>query len=163
MKEKFWGHMTALKYQIYYLDEYMEESYKWDNYINIFTAVTSASSIGAWAIWKDSKCVWIWSSIIAISQVINAIKTQLPFSKRIKFLPKLTSELGELYNEYDYLWLDVSNDRLTDKQINDELKKLVSKDDKISDKYLNENHLPYKSKLANKAQSKLEQYYNNYY
>ena len=163
MKERYWKRMINLKYQIYYLDEYTDVSHKWDNIINIITGIASASSIGVWALWKDPKYVWIWSTIIAMSQVINAIKIYLPFSKRIKFLPKISSELSEIYNEYDYLWFKVSNGSLTDDKINDELKKLIAKEDKISNKYLIENHLPDKPELITKAFIKTEEYCNTNY
>lgn len=159
MKEKYWNYMVALKYQLFYLGEYIDHSYKWDTYLNWFLACASTSSIGAWAIWKEFN--YVWSIIIAGSQVINALKAQLPYSKRTKFLPKLYSELSELFNEYDYWWYKVSNDKLSEEEINDKLKELVEKDNKISNKYLMENHLPVKNKFCNKAQIQLENYYIN--
>jgi len=151
--------MTDLKYQLFYLAEYMEDSYKFDNYINGYTAVVSFSSVGAWTIW--SQFSYVWSVLIAVSQVINALKNRLPYSKRTKFLPKFHSELTEVFNEYDYLWFKVSNGQLTDEEINDILKVLIAKDNKISNKYTIDNHLPYNEKLSNKAQIKYDGYYNN--
>jgi len=91
----------------------------------------------------------------------HALKNRLPYSKRTKFLPKFHSELTEVFNEYDYLWFKVSNGQLTDEEINDILKVLIAKDNKISNKYTIDNHLPYNEKLSNKAQIKYDGYYNN--
>lgn len=158
MQEKFWSNMSDLKYQLFYLAEYMEQSYKYDNYINYYTAIISFSSVGAWTIWNQFN--YVWSVLIAISQVINALKNQLPYSKRTKLLPKLHAELTEVFNDYDYLWYKISSGQLTDEEINDNLKDLIGKDNKINNKYLIDNHLPYNEKLFNKAQEKYNQYYN---
>jgi hypothetical protein len=160
MQKKFWNRMTSLKFQLLYLNEYIAQSFKYDNYINIFIALSSSSSIAAWVIWSSFK--FIWSIIIAVSQVITVLKNYLPYSKRLKFLPQLHSELTDLFNEYDYLWFKVSNGDMTEEEINEKLKTLMIKDTKIRNKYILNNHLPHNKKASNIAQIKFEQYFNEY-
>lgn len=84
MQEKYWKYMVQIKAWIFYLDVYTEDSYRWDRIINIVVAIASSTSIAAWAIWQ--KYSFVWSIIIAISQVLTTIKGFLPYSKRLKML-----------------------------------------------------------------------------
>ena len=76
MQEKYWRYMVQIKAWIFYLDLYAEDSYKWDKRINIFGAIASSTSIAAWTIW--SQLSYVWSVIIAVSQVLTAIKSFMP-------------------------------------------------------------------------------------
>lgn len=87
MQEKYWKYMVQIKAWIFYLDVYTEDSYRWDRIINIVVAIASSTSIAAWAIWQ--KYSFVWSIIIAISQVLTTIKGFLPYSKRLKMLGKV--------------------------------------------------------------------------
>lgn len=78
MQEKYWKYMVQIKAWIFYLDVYTEDSYRWDRIINIVVAIASSTSIAAWAIWQ--KYSFVWSIIIAISQVLTTIKGFLPYS-----------------------------------------------------------------------------------
>lgn len=74
--------MVQIKAWIFYLDLYGEDSYKWEKRINIFGAIAASTSIAAWAICQQLS--FVWSLIIAISQVLNAVKEFMPYSKRLK-------------------------------------------------------------------------------
>lgn len=82
MQEKYWNYMVQIKAWTFYLDIYAEDSYKWDRRINIYGAIASSSSIAAWTIWRNWS--FIWAAIIAISQVLTAIKQYLPFGRKVK-------------------------------------------------------------------------------
>lgn len=157
MQRKFWDEMCQLKFELFYLEEYISNSYDWDKRINFITAIASSSSIGAWAVWNSLK--FVWSSIIALSQVINAIKTQLPYSKRIKVLNDVYSEYSRLFIEFDYTWYKASNGDMSNTDINDTLKSLRTKKDKIDNKLLTIN-LPRNEKLVEKAMKNIELYYS---
>lgn len=47
MQEKYWKYMVQIKHWIFYLDLYVEDSYKWDKRINIFGVIASSTSIAA--------------------------------------------------------------------------------------------------------------------
>ena len=47
-----------LRASVYYLQAYQIHSEKWDNGIQIFLAITSSSSIGAWVIWNEYGIIW---------------------------------------------------------------------------------------------------------
>ena len=105
MQEKYWKYMVQIKAWIFYLDVYTEDSYRWDKTINIFVAIASSTSIAAWAIWQ--KYSFVWSIIIAISQVLTTIKGFLPYSKRLKMLVPFMEDLKFLYNKIEYNWFKV--------------------------------------------------------
>ena len=100
MQEKYWKYMVQIKAWIFYLDVYTEDSYRWDRIINIVVAIASSTSIAAWAIWQ--KYSFVWSIIIAISQVLTTIKGFLPYSKRLKMLVPFMEDLKFLYNKIEY-------------------------------------------------------------
>jgi len=157
IQNKYWKDLVQLRFDLFYLDEYCGQSYEYDKYINIITAIASSSSIGAWAIWNELN--FLWSFIIVISQVINATKSHLPFNNRTKYITKLHSELSTLYNEWDYNWLKVSNGDLTEKDINDLIFENRKKKQKIHNKYFSNNHLPLKQKFVKKADIELKHYF----
>jgi len=158
MQEKFWSELCQIKFDLFYLGEYIDHSEKCDNLINLITAITSSGSIAAWALWGSLK--FVWSSIIALSQVINAIKPHLPYIKRIKLLNSQCSELSKLFIEYDHLWLKVKNHDFTDEEINDHIKDIRIKKDKIDDKFMIHITLPKKNNITNRATINYNQYYS---
>ena len=57
---------------------------RFNTILNAFLAITSSASIASWAIWSDYAMVW--GCIIAISQVVTALKPIFPFSKHVHTL-----------------------------------------------------------------------------
>ena len=104
--------MVQIKAWIFYLDVYTEDSYRWDRIINIVVAIASSTSIAAWAIWQ--KYSFVWSIIIAISQVLTTIKGFLPYSKRLKMLVPFMEDLKFLYNKIEYNWFKVASGDLSE-------------------------------------------------
>ena len=78
----YWDNLVQFRAGVYYLQSYQIHSGKWNSRIQAFLAITSSSSIGGWAIWQEYGM--IWGSLIAASQVVNAVKGFLPFQKRAR-------------------------------------------------------------------------------
>lgn len=108
--------MVQIKAWIFYLDIYAENSYKWDRRINMYGAIASSSSIAAWAIWKEWS--YVWAVIIAISQVLTAIKQYLPFGRRLKYLQPFIEDMKLLYLKMEYDWYKVAGGDLSESEIN---------------------------------------------
>ncbi|MPM63545.1 hypothetical protein SDC9_110425 [bioreactor metagenome] len=153
--------MVQLKAWMFYLDEYTDDSYKWDKRINIFLAITSSSSIAAWAIWN--KYGFVWALLIALSQVVTAIKPQLPFSKRLETLCKISNQLQILFNKADYNWYKVSNGELAEEQINDLLFELKKQYIDTIGKTLEADPLPENGQFKAVADTKTEKYFQDTY
>lgn len=161
MQERYWKYMVQLKAWIFYIDEYINISYKWDRRINVFVAITSSSSIAAWAIWN--RYSFLWALLIAISQVIVAIKPHLPFSKRIEILSRVSALLQTLFNKADYQWYKISNGDLSELEINDILFDLKRQYLETVEKELSTISLPEKEALKKIADSKADSFFQNGY
>lgn len=159
MQEKYWRYMVQIKSWLFYLDIYEENSYKWEKNINIFSAVVSSTSIAAWAIWQQFS--YVWSVIIAVSQVLTAIKSFLPYNTRRKVTISFLEDLKLLYNKIEYNWFKVSDGELTEEEINEML--FIFKDEytNIENKNLKEETLPENERFMKIAAQKTDQYFQN--
>ncbi|MFA9380099.1 MAG: hypothetical protein ACERKO_03460 [Acetanaerobacterium sp.] len=117
MQTRYWRFLVQIKAWIFYLDIYADKSYKWEKRLNIWLAISSSSSIAAWAIWNEYGL--IWAILIAVAQVITAIKPQLPFNKRLELIKPFLTDLQLLFNKVDYNWHKVSQGELNEGEIND--------------------------------------------
>lgn len=159
MQEKYWRYMVQIKAWIFYLDLYEESSYKWNRRINVFSAVVSSTSIAAWAIWQQLSL--LWSIIIAISQVLNAIKVYLPYNIRLKLIASFMEDLKYLYNKMEYNWLKVSNGELTEEEINELLYTFKNEYTGIENKNMKEEILLDNENFKKEADQKTDFYFEN--
>ena len=157
MQEKYWKYMVQIKAWIFYLDVYTEDSYRWDRIINIVVAIASSTSIAAWAIWK--KYSFVWSIIIAISQVLTTIKGFLPYSKRLKMLVPFMEDLKFLYNKIEYNWFKVASGDLLEDEINELLYSFKDEFANIENKNLKEETLLEKDNFREIADRKNDAYF----
>lgn len=159
MQEKYWKYMVQIKAWIFYLDVYAEDSYKWDKRINVLGAIASSTSIAAWAIWQQLS--FLWSVIIAISQVLTAIKSFLPYSKRLKVLVPFMEDLKFLYNKVEYNWFKIASGELTEEEINELLYTFKNEFTNIENKNLKEETLLENEDFKKIADKKTDLYFTN--
>ena len=86
-----------------------------DRNVNIFLALASSGSIAAWAVWKEFPLVW--SSIIALSQVIMAIKPFFPYYKITKELNSRCLKTDLLNIEYERFWNKIQRGKMTEDEM----------------------------------------------
>lgn len=159
MQEKYWKYMVQIKAWTFYLDLYEESSYKWDKRIKIFSAVVSSSSIAAWAVWNELS--YVWSVIIAVSQVLSAVKDFLPYSNRLKVIVPFKDDLKFLYNKIEFNWFNVASGELTEEEINKMLFDFKDEFANIENKNLKEEILLDNETFKEKADEKTELYFKN--
>lgn len=159
MQEKYWKYMVQIKAWTFYLDLYEESSYKWDKRIKIFSAVVSSSSIAAWAVWNELS--YVWSVIIAVSQVLSAVKDFLPYSNRLKVIVPFKDDLKILYNKIEFNWFNVASGELTEEEINKMLFDFKNEFANIENKNLKEEILLDNAAFKEKADEKTELYFKN--
>ena len=159
MQKKYWSYLVQIKAWIYYLDIYVEKSFQWDRRIKVFGAVASSSSIAAWTIWKEWS--YICGVIIAVSQVLTAIKDYFPFGRRLKILKPFIDELKILYIKIEYDWFKVAEGEVTEKEINQLLFDYKKQFSEIESKYLNEEILIENLEYRNLADQKVTKYFEN--
>ncbi|KJF93834.1 hypothetical protein CTN03_03555 [Photobacterium angustum] len=160
-QERFWRELDQLKVHVYYLERYLEKTVSIDRNINMFLALTSNASIAGWVIWQEYS--FFWGTAIAISQAINAIKTFLPYSKRLKSLQGLTNDLESLFLSMESKWFDVSEGALTEEQIHKLHMGYKEKRRQLIQKYLGTTPLPENKKMMDKAKKSAQCYFQNFY
>ena len=149
-----------LRASVYYLQAYQIHSEKWDNRIQIFLAITSSSSIGGWVIWNEYGI--IWGCVIAVSQVINAIKGFLPFQKRAKQIGSLNTEVEKLALDAESQFYSVFEGKLTDEDIFNLVTKLKQQKLEASHKHFKDQALPIKSKYITESEERTRAYLQPY-
>ncbi|MCF2857005.1 hypothetical protein L1286_05970 [Pseudoalteromonas sp. SMS1] len=160
-QERYFANMTRIIKGHFYIKLYSEKLEMRERSLNIFLAVTSSSSIAAWAIWGDYPMVW--AGIIALSQLISAMKPLLPYSQWQKPVFQYYRELSELVLDAEKVWVkDIAEGELTKSQILDQATEIKEKALKASDSLLLKGiSLPLDKKLSKIAESQLEQYLFN--
>jgi hypothetical protein len=127
--------------------------------INVLLAITSSGAIAAWAVWKEFPVVW--AAVIAISQVITAVKPLLPYEKRIEIIYDMINQLTGICNELESKWYYVANGSLTEEEINELSYKYEKRWDDIESKNLKGDSIPSNGYLAHIANTKKEEYFKN--
>lgn len=151
--------MVQIKAWIYYLDIYAEKSYKWNRRVNVFGAIASSSSIAAWAIWKEFS--YVWAVIIALAQVLSAVKEYFPFGRRLKVLKPFIDEMSILYIEIESKWFKISEGEFSESEINSILYNYKKELTIIERKYLKEELLVENMDYMKEADQKANNYFVN--
>jgi len=160
VQDQYWKEIYQLKTHVGYIERLLERSETRDRVIMIFLAITSSTSIGAWAIW--SHLSWLWASIIAGSQVISAIKPFLPYKSRIKAYSALVGDLEELMIQAEFKWHSISEGELTASEINKTRFEIRTQKQKSLKKHI-KTTIPSNSKLHENAEASARDYLNNFY
>lgn len=160
-QERFWRELDQLKVHVYYLENYLEKTIRYDRNVNAFLAVMSNGSIASWVIWQHLQ--FLWAGLIALSQFINAIKIFLPYSKRLKALFAMTNELESLFLSMENNWFGISEGRLTEEDIHNLHMKIKEQRRQIIQRHLGSQALPEDKKLLEKAKESARLYFNQFY
>jgi hypothetical protein len=157
MQELYWNKMTDKRYQLIYINEYYDQCIRIQRMINIFLAVTSSGAIAAWAVWKGFPV--IWAAIIAVSQVITAVKPYLPYEKRIDGLYDIINQYTIICNEMEAKWFYVSKGLITEEQINEQITQCEKRWTDVGAKSLKGDNIPADDRLAEIAEEKKNSYF----
>ena len=159
-QSRYWSFMFDLITHIYYLENYLQHYQKIERYLNCFLAIVASASIASWAVWKNFPS-FIWASIIALSQVINAIKHLLPFAKREEILRNMLPELRKLLFRCELNYYNVSNGRITDSSIHELIIEFKERK-QTQATTLDSNVLPINQKFLNEATIMAKTYLQEY-
>ena len=105
----------------------------------------------------------IWAVIIALSQVITAIKPFLPFQQRLKPISDLNDQIQEVALECEKHWFSVAEGELTEKEIHDLYINLKDKSLKAEKKALKNIVLSNNSNKLAQAEKEADLYLSNTY
>jgi hypothetical protein len=127
--------------------------------INVFLAITSSGAIAAWVVWKQFP--YIWAGIIAVSQVITAIKPYLPYEKRIEGIYEIVSQLTGICNEMEAKWFYVANGSMTEEEINELYYKFEKRWTEVETKSRKGDCIPADGRIAKISNEKKDRYFEN--
>jgi len=156
IRQFYWDFFINAKFSQIYYGLYLEDSYKWMRFINSFLAIASSTSIAAWVIWNDIPL--LWAAIIALSQVISAIKQYFPFNDRIARLSKMNPLIDTILDDMELTWIDISENKVTDEQIRACLKECMGRVTKTIDQALAGVDIPARQFFRKTAQQMAGQY-----
>ena len=156
-QEMYWTELVQLKSQSYYLDAYQIECERYDNLLKMFLAVVSSSSIATWAIWQ--RFGMLWGGIIAVSQVLNAIKSFLPWERRTREIASLGKNLADVLLCAEQNWYAVAAGELTERQIHNLVIDLRRRRNDAENTHLQGHSLPVKDKHRTTAAKRTKEYF----
>ena len=160
MRERIWYYMLDSKFQSLYLGYQVSKYQKYDRNINIFLALVSSGSIGAWAIWQELQV--LWAGLIALSNVIAIIKPYFPYSKYIKELSERSLKMQNLHLDYERLWYKYDKDQITEDNATEQFFDLKTKG--VQYLTLNDDTFVFKDEKINKrAEEEMKNYIKNNY
>lgn len=152
--------MREIRFAIFYLDLYVDRIYKRDRNIKMFCAIASSTGIAAWTVWREY--AFLWSLIIAISQVVNAVKGYLPYNIILKNIRYSEKNLKRLYNKIEYNWFQIKLEEFSEEKINEVLYDLKETYVEIESQCF-EGEIPLyeNKKMHKKAEEKTNLYFKN--
>lgn len=114
-KQQYWREMTYLKADASYIRLYRDAQSRWVTALGALKAIASSTGIAAWAIWREY--AFLWGSIIAASQLADALKNVFPFAKKHKAASEHTMTLHRLFIDVQLEWENIVSSRFTDSDI----------------------------------------------
>lgn len=153
--------LCELRFHCFYLSAYKRGTERFDNRVGIFLAVASSTSIAAWAVWQAYPI--LWATVIAVSQVVQAVRPYMPNRKFLQRLHALQNEVERLAIQVEFDWHQVANGSLTEQEINEKVRvaRLALHDVQI--RCFEESTLPEKQGYMDVAREKARSYLESNY
>jgi hypothetical protein len=161
LQQHYWKEFYRLKAHLNYVELMLAKTESIDRSIKIFSAVTSSTSIGAWVIWKNY--AFVWGLLIAVSQVLNAIRHFLPYKDRLRSYSGLLNELEEISLGVESRWLEIANGECSTASIRKALADLRMRRYRAFKKHLPLTTIPENGPLFEQAEEKALAYFENFY
>jgi hypothetical protein len=156
----YWQEFVQLKADTCYVRDYRNALGKWVTGVSAVRAIASSGGIAAWVIWKQY--AYLWAFIIAVSQVVDALKNVFPFYKRRGALSRWSRTLNRLFVEAQRDWDDIASGKPTNAQISKLSYQLRLKKERAEEKYI-PHGLALRKDLFEKAQSEASQFFASRY
>jgi hypothetical protein len=155
----YWDLFYGLVVRFNYMEIYQEHDQRSVRRINAALAITSSSSIGAWAIWHS--IAWLWAAIIAGSQVLQAVSAFLPYKQREKTLRTMLPEMHKLLLDCEDDYNRVSGGLLTDAEIHAKTMEYKRSLSKLADEFY-DCGLPQRDAYQKLAEAQTNRYVASY-
>jgi hypothetical protein len=158
--QQIWTNLVNVKFKCIYLGHLIHRDKRISLWINIFLAIISLSSISAWTIWKILP--GLFTSLIAVSNILMVIKPILSFEKRIKELNEKIVMLEDVQFEYERLWYHFETKSIDENQASKTFFEIYEKQ-KNSLRTSNELIIGKNKKITAKSDIETDNYLRNHY
>lgn len=152
--------MIELKVAASYIRRYRDDVGKSVTRLATLKAIASSGGIAAWAIWREH--AFVWGTIIAASQLADALKDVFPFAKTHKAASEHTIALNSMFIDAQLEWESIFSGRYTDDQISGRRHKLMKLQHDAEHKVF-PNGLAVREKLFVDANSEARDYFATMY
>lgn len=120
----YWNKMLDLRTAADYIRLYRDYAGQWVTGIATMRAIASSTSIAGWAIWHQYG--FVWACIIAVSQVVDALKDVFPMTKRQRAASEYAIALETLFIDAQLEWEGILSRRYTADEVMERLHALRS-------------------------------------
>lgn len=158
MAVRYWSLMSEKKFSLIYLGLHYKINVKIERWLDIILAIVSTGSLGA--LFVLEKYQFIWSIILALTQILTAARPYFPYHYRMLELEKGLFSLNPIYNEIEKRWFEIQNGMLAEEQINELYYEFQEKWDELDCKILTKDSLPRRKRFINIADEEKNQYFN---
>lgn len=121
-KMLYWNKLVELKTAANYIEGYRNWLGGWVTGVAVVRAIASSTSIAGWVIWREY--AFVWASIIAVSQVLDALREVFPFARRHKAAAELASHLNRLFIDAQLEWENILANDSDEEEVAQELHSL---------------------------------------
>jgi len=128
--------------------------------VGVVRAIASSASIGAWAIWRQY--AFAWGLIIALSQVLDALRDVFPFTKQHKAAAELAIVLESLFIDAQLEWESIRAGRYDEDRVAKRLHKLRTLHHNAECRIFR-NGLPRRQDFLSAAQAEAEVFFRSTY
>ncbi|MBV9115146.1 MAG: hypothetical protein JOY67_20230 [Hyphomicrobiales bacterium] len=90
--------------------------------LELIKVIASSGGIAGWVVWKNYP--FLWSTIIAAAQLLDATKHVLPFAKEHKAASDLTIALELLFIDAQHEWEKIYTGKVPDEDIMEARRKM---------------------------------------
>ncbi len=160
MTSQIWATLNDTRFKGYCLHILVQRFQRLDRAINIFLAIASSGSIAAWAIWNSYPMVW--GTIIALSQVVTAIKPFFPYYKYVKELNSKCLRIESLNIELEKLWYKLQKDKISDDEASEAYFDIRAQCNEVFN-FADETILEVSKAIENKANQKMKVFLKSNY
>lgn len=159
MREQYWNFYISLEHKSYYY-KYFQIFFNRINWgISCFCTLLSLSCVAAWGIWKDYPV--LWSGLICVSQIIQAIFPKLPYNDLLTASKLIVVPLNEIILSVRHSWLQMEYTQdFSDDQICELLRNYESACFDLTSQFFSAAYLPEIKWCETKAEKDCKNYFS---
>jgi len=155
----YFNELFQLKVRCEYTRQYRDRLAAWVTRFAIVRAIASNGGIAGWVVWKD--LAFAWATVIALSQLADALQNVVPFAARQKATNALLFGLDALFIEALFEWESVFSGILSNTEIMERRKKLMQLQHELDGKHFPTGDLPRRPDLLVLAETDAIAYFED--